>query len=1101
MLNRWSFLKTGFYEGINIGNVIHEQHDVPGGLLANRALSNESHSVGSNLVQNDTFAVDLDFAPVDTDGDAGADGGAVGVADIAIGGAAAANLEISSAGDMNVGGLQVTITGTADDTIGVGYTLTYGRAIDNELIVVPDTGDAGFTDTDGSLTVTSGDTFVVLLAATTVDGNDDGAVTTADVAINLVTSQGVSIAVNGDINTGQPGDVRFTISGDAAGESFTVDYVGQVIQNETIPATGLQPGESQALTLDNPPLSDANASGGIDTGDITVNLPTISVDVVTGDNGGITIRNNSAAEILAGTQFAVSYLGADQFSITLAQVPVQGAAPTSADLVVPSFGNAGALYQINETNTADGLVRFGVLADSPSSGTVLGVSYAGSEQHTPPGIAKAVNEEFEVLLENEVRDGADAGTDVGPADVTVVSGNVQVVVVTADQGTIRIRATAALGADETFSFSYVRPANFNPQNALTPDQNVALPIVSATSGTQATITYEDAAPNVDVAASVSVEADAPIFENGSPEDGFSTAAVSPVDFSIEVTDVGDAGVDADAADTIASTIRFVLTTDRPPVAGFSDQSAAAVRDFVVTADSLSEALGTFTATLALDSPNLTLAGLDIPAGFVTTISWWVEATDKAGNASVTDADGDSTNGDQAFTLSIDAVASTITDAFTGDWWDPAAGRIKGTRGAVTTGGSMTNSIRVDFSETIDGLYVNPNGSEFTVAGFTVTGAQHFAGAKNSVFLTVTPDLNPDSAPVVSLTGEVTDLAGNPAATGDETSKDGIAPTPIATTSVDLSTGAVSITVTTNEDIRTRRPVLNLFTDVNNVDVDSGLTPTAITPSPDANEWVFDFNIGGAQTYSVVVAVEDAARNEGSGGTEDYSAAGAVAFQIDNALGRPETDPVDANADDDADTTVPKAPIIFLALDWSAVETGEYTGDSHTAVDLTSAVLDADADGERDLLAELVASVRNGNEWSMGIADVALGDHTLTYSASDDAGNTFDGTLTFTVTEPDPFVIDLTTGMNLISLPGDPDNTSINAVFGDVPQVNLVFTREGDRWLVAERGADGTFSGNLTTIDSMHGYWVRATAAATLSVQIPPLAALSTLPEIPVVGDT
>ena len=337
--------------------------------------------------------------------------------------------------------------------------------------------------------MTSGDTFVVSLAATPVDGNDDGAVTTADVAINLVTAQGVSIAVNGDINTGQPGDVRFTISGDAAGESFTVDYVGQVIQNETIPATGLQPGESQALTLDNPPLSDANASGGIDTGDITVNLPTISVDVVTGDNGGITIRNNSAAEILAGTQFAVSYRGADQFSITLAQVPVQGAAPTSADLVVPSFGNAGALYQINETNTADGLVRFGVLADSPSSGTVLGVSYAGSEQHTPPGIAKAVNEEFEVLLENEVRDGADAGTDVGPADVTVVSGNVQVVVVTADQGTIRIRATAALGADETFSFSYVRPANFNPQNALTPGQNVALPIVSATSGTQATITY------------------------------------------------------------------------------------------------------------------------------------------------------------------------------------------------------------------------------------------------------------------------------------------------------------------------------------------------------------------------------------------------------------------------------------------------------------------------------------------------------------------------------------------------------------------------------------------------------------------------------------
>jgi hypothetical protein len=1067
---------------IDIGDVRDEQHAVPGGLLANRAISNESHTVGSHLVENDAFAVDLDFAPVDTDGDAGADGGAVGVADILIGGAAAANLEISSAGDINVGGLQVALTGTANASIGDAYTLSYGRAINGELIVVP-----------------AGETFAITLAATVVDGNDDGAITTTDIVINAVTATTITIAANGDIDGAV---VTFTVGvDDEEGQSFTVDYVGEVIQNETIPATGLQPGESQALTLDNPPLSDANASGGIDTGDITVNLPTIAVDVVTGDDGGITIRNSSASEILVGTQFAMSYRGADQFSITLAQIPLQGAAPIIADLVVPSFGNAAALYQINETDTATGLIRFGALADSPTTGTVLGVSYAGSEQHTPPGIAKAVGESFEILLENEVRDGPDAGTDIGPADVTVVSGNVQVMVVTGDQGTIRIQGTAPLGADETFSFSYVRPANFNPQNALTPGQNVALPIVSATSGTQTTITYEDAAPNVDIAASVSVEADAPIFHNGSPEDGFSTAAASAIDFSIEVTDVGDAGVDADAADTIASTIRFVLTTDRPPVAGFSDPTNPAVRDFVVTADSISAALGTFTATLALDSPNLTLPGLDIPAGFVTTISWWVEAIDKAGNASVTDADGDSTNGNQAFTLSIDAVASTMTDAYTGDWWDPAAGRIKGTRGAVTTGGSMTNSIRVDFSETIDGLSVNADGSEFTVAGFTVTGAQHFAGALNSVFLTVTPDLNPDSAPVVSLIGEITDLAGNPAATGDETSKDGIAPTPIATTSVDLSTGVVSITVTTNEDIRTRRPVLNLFTDVNNVDVDPGLTPTAITPSPDANEWVFDFNIVGAQTYSVVVKVEDAARNEGSGGAEDYTAAGAVTFQIDTALGRPETDPVDADGNNAADITVPRAPVIFLALDWSTVETGEYTGDSHSAVSLTSAVLDTGADGERDLLAELVASVRNGNEWSMGIGDVALGDHTLTYTASDDAGNTFDGTLTFTVTEPDPFVLDFTTGMNLMSLPGDPDNTSINAVFGDVPQVNLVFTREGDRWLVAERGADGAFSGNLTDIDSRHGYWVRATAAATLSVQIPPLAALSTLPEIPVVGDT
>ena len=241
---------------------------------------------------------------------------------------------------------------------------------------------------------------------------------------------------------------------------------------------------------------------------------------------------------------------------------------------------------------------------------------------------------------------------------------------------------------------------------------------------------------------------------------------------------------------------------------------------------------------------------------------------------------------------------------------------------------------------------------------------------------------------------------------------------------------------------------------------------------------------------MLVTVEDTSGNEGVDGVADPEDADAITFQIDNALGAAVTDPVEG-----ADVSI--GQFVFVSLDWSTVEEAEYAGDTHDAVDLNTAVLDSGDAGERDVRA--LASVRSGNEWSLGIDNVDLGAHTLTYKATDDAGNVVDATLNFTVTEPDPFVLDLTTGMNLISLPGDPDDSSVDGVFGDIPQVNLVFTRDGDRWLVAERGADQTFSGNLTTVDSKHGYWVRATAAAELIVQVPPLAALQVPPQIPVVG--
>lgn len=127
---------------------------------------------------------------------------------------------------------------------------------------------------------------------------------------------------------------------------------------------------------------------------------------------------------------------------------------------------------------------------------------------------------------------------------------------------------------------------------------------------------------------------------------------------------------------------------------------------------------------------------------------------------------------------------------------------------------------------------------------------------------------------------------------------------------------------------------------------------------------------------------------------------------------------------------------------------------------------------------------------------------MAYSGTDEVGNVQeDRTITFEVIPPTAFDLTLNVGMNLISLPGDLANTDIKAVFGDVREVDLIFTRDGGRWILAFRDdPDADFSGDLTTIDARHAYWVRSNGAPDLiSILIPPLGAQQILPSIPVTG--
>ena len=503
----------------------------------------------------------------------------------------------------------------------------------------------------------------------------------------------------------------------------------------------------------------------------------------------------------------------------------------------------------------------------------------------------------------------------------------------------------------------------------------------------------------------------------------------------------------------------------------------------------------------MDLSAATAAGLDIPDGIVTTIRWWARADDNASNRSFTYADS-AVAGNQPFTLNIDAVSTNMTDAFSGDWFDTDDSRIEGDRDGLP-GSARNSSIRVVFDEDLSGA---PLATDFLVSGFTVLSVAFHSSEASSLFLTVSGDLPANATPTVSLLGGVTDTALNAANTGDITAQDGIAPTPTLVVSTALSDDDVAITVTTDEDIRTSRPILQLFVDGDNDTATAAVqlvqTPTSIVQN--GNNWVFDFTIAQRQTYSAFVTVQDRspARNTGTAGEQDPADDDAITFEIDNLIAAAVTDPLDA-------ASVPTADPFRIELTWTA-EAGEYAGDSQNTVTLTKAVLDPGETNER----VLTATTTDNITYRIAVSGIETSDHILAYTGDDVAGNTLDDEqITFTVTEPTQFALSLEAGFNLVSLPGDPADTDINAVFGDASAVTLIFTRPnpglGDvavnGFLFAERDSvTGQFETtntilDLTKIDGQHAYWVEASTPVTVSISIPPLPARSIPPRVPVVG--
>ena len=913
----------------------------------------------------------------------------------------------------------------------------------------------------------------------------------------------------------------------------------------------------------------------------------------------------------------LDYFGSDSFYIEVDHGPIQD----TSEIVVPiidtddSYMSAGKLMIISIRDGVDDAcqdcrVRLGVMTgpiddDEPAPLdpriSVLGISYEGSERVPVPGGLSAPTT-FSRNLDFAPVD-ANNDDDIDGDDIVVVVANgldVSAMSVDGNNVVFSLNSGTTPADGTSIDVAYSLRVGANPQNALRPGMEPR-PIIAVSAGSRVAFTSDNDRATVDA------EVDGPVFSNPSPSHKGATDDDAQ-QISIDVTDEL-AGVDQE---TITLSVSVGGAT-----------SLAVPNDDL----SFSEITGGYRASVFLDDienvPN-------INASETTAVEWSATAKDNAGNSADSDVDADK-DGDQNYVFNVDGEDPDIMRVYTGDWFDDATDKVKGDRRVgvddYLPGSSDNTSLRVIFNERVDGDSISAD--DFSVDGAAPTAAGWYGEGDDgdsdddthigqSVFLTV-PAMAADSTPTVRIVGSVSDVAGNATSSGTKEADDGIAPT--ATLSVDktLSDKKVTVTVETDERIRTLSPDLALYISngvdgdesdtftVENEDTDDSETPLVLrdadgndlhssgeieagdvlilrvskAPILDANDdgtvdhddvavssdptgrvrevtedgvnaktgevkvtvvtrmvddepvglvlgdeievtysgtdadparglmgvpnpsgkqvsstsWTFALNVARNDRYAATAIAEDSNRNRRTGGKGDPTADGATVFEIDNRLAGGESAETMPQHDAAGNLPVSITDPFVIELSWDG-EKNEYPGDSSSAVTLTKAELDG-----TDVLD--TAAAQNDRSYRLGIREIGLGDHVLRYNAKDALGNTnaVDRVLRFTVQAVPTWDLELSAGMNLISLPADPGSTSVNDLFGAVEQIELVFTFDGGQSLVALRNADapGEFVGTLDRIDSQHAYWVSSSNAAKVEINIPPTSQLAPPPYIAVTG--
>ena len=642
------------------------------------------------------------------------------------------------------------------------------------------------------------------------------------------------------------------------------------------------------------------------------------------------------------------------------------------------------------------------------------------------------------------------------------------------------------------------------------DSNDASDMLKVGKNDVITATYSDEDPSRNTSKTIQVETTAPVISNLFPAHNSSDRSDPDIEFN--VTD-GDSGI----SDEDNIWVIFAVDEDENGSVDreYKYQVSEAPRGDVDEEDDV------FSVKQGLPS--------EVDVDNNATIYWWALAEDLAGNLKVTDRQATvEVNGDdvtdlcssanfpdgslvglnvkdvasraeiagcQPYAVRIDNQEPSLESATTGPTWNSDDDE-------VNMGANDNNSVLVVFSESLDADTVD--NSDFTVEGTSVTDVQ--VEGKN-VFLTVSSEISSDEEPDVELVGSVRDVAGNRQTSGEDTAEDGIAPT--LTVSVEggnrsVTDGSIKITIMADEDVGTPKVTISQVVDASasdnsdTEDVDEAMYALSDGDVKDGvlksqRSYEVSYSASDPGLYNVYVTANDAnSSNTGKAGvskgpidlSDDTS---AILFEFDDAVGKPMVTP------EKTDNSSP-----FISIDFSAEGT-EYEDndgmdlDSHGDVMITSATLESPGMDAMDITDMLVST--DQKVFLYKASDLAKGDHVIKVTATDDAGNELeDEKLTVEVSEREPFELMLKPGWNLVSLPGTPTNTSINAVIpADHPASTILSYDAADGWMTAIRSEDGTWLGTLTSVDATRAYWIQTDSFESINVDIPRISAGTSVP--------
>ena len=145
---------------------------------------------------------------------------------------------------------------------------------------------------------------------------------------------------------------------------------------------------------------------------------------------------------------------------------------------------------------------------------------------------------------------------------------------------------------------------------------------------------------------------------------------------------------------------------------------------------------------------------------------------------------------------------------------------------------------------------------------------------------------------------------------------------------------------------------------------------------------------------------------------------------------------------------------------------------------------------------------------MSINNPSIGDYKVTINAEDEAGNvstTAGATLPtdinalFEVITPKKVEVALNPGWNLVSLPFQPANPSINSVVAADHPASLVmnYDNASGLWGVSRRDADsGLFTGDVSTMTASTGYFVFTNTQDPIKLVRPSLSTAAAAPGVP-----